>query len=393
MIFNDARKFLNEHLDFVDDATRKVMIEADDHEQNQLLLALTSKLYDQIVAKVDDIDFGTIPRSRGDITKIENYSQLSECVDIIRGIVVESKQDTRPVDIVSNAIGNLKQRTAVFSKAFALGVEMPILLYNTIALGVVSSVSFLIATCIEFVKNPGATTFDLAVDKVAYSKTRDNLLFENLNTFNEGCKNGGIDAAIDHVIKNNRIRECGDISAEETPKVITVIVKSDDGDKEVRVNNDEFKRIILHDGNDNEEEEYEEPLKEGLIGDVTFALMSIVKLIIPIIRSLVFFFFNSKQKVHDYFIVQAELLEMNATKLQYNSDISEDERKEIYDKQMRIASNMRKIGNKFAINYSKSKKNTDKMIADDEKKYTVNELPTTGTVPAVGGANTSSILF
>ena len=43
-----------------------------------------------IVAKVSDIDFGTIPRSRGDITKIENYSQLMECIDILRGVICNS---------------------------------------------------------------------------------------------------------------------------------------------------------------------------------------------------------------------------------------------------------------------------------------------------------------
>ena len=39
--------------------------------------------YDKIVAKVDKIDFGTIPRSRGDITKIEDAKNCKGCLNRI----------------------------------------------------------------------------------------------------------------------------------------------------------------------------------------------------------------------------------------------------------------------------------------------------------------------
>ena len=133
-VINEFDEIVREHMNLMDRTTRKTIISLDEADQNQLLAALTSKLYDKIVEKVDDIDFGTIPRSRGDITKIENYTSLMECIDILRNIIVEYKENTLPIDTVSSAVENLKQRKALFMKAYALNVEMPIILYNTIAL-------------------------------------------------------------------------------------------------------------------------------------------------------------------------------------------------------------------------------------------------------------------
>ena len=66
----------------------------------QLYPKQLQKFLPKIVEKVDDIDFGTIPRSRGDITKIENYTSLMECIDILRNIIVEYKENTLPIDTV-----------------------------------------------------------------------------------------------------------------------------------------------------------------------------------------------------------------------------------------------------------------------------------------------------
>ena len=363
-------KYLRENFDVTDSITRRTILEADDAERNQLLTALTSKLYDQIVEKVDDIDFGSIPRSRGDITKIENYPQLTECLSIMRGIIEQSKEDTAPVDMVQTAIENLKVRTKLFSKAFAIGVEMPVLLYNTIALACVSSVSFLIASCIEYIKNPGADTFEIALDRAAYHRTKDNLLFENLQAFNNGCKTGEIDQAMNGVIKGYKINMESEGSCEN--EQVTIVIKTPgEEDKEVQVPKDMVNRMVLHDQPSSPEETFREENNTWFIS----VPLAIIRCVIPCLRSLVYFFFHAKQSVSDYFAIQAELIEMNAYRVQYNTDIAEDKRKQVFDRQMKIASKMKGISNRFNINYTKSQKATADLKRSEQKKFKVEEFP------------------
>ena len=65
-------KVMNEHFDIYDDRTRKILLAVNEADQNTIMKSLADKLYSHIVNKVDDIDFGTIPLSKGDITKIDN---------------------------------------------------------------------------------------------------------------------------------------------------------------------------------------------------------------------------------------------------------------------------------------------------------------------------------
>lgn len=386
MIMTKINKALHENFDYRDPVTLRTLAEASDDEQNQLLSALTSKLYDQIVSKVDDIDFGSIPRSRGDITKIENYPQLTECLSILRSIIEQSKEDTRPVDIVFTAVENLKSRAKTFSKAFAIGVELPILTYNTVALAIVSSVSFLIASCIEYIKTPGADTFDIALDHVAYNKTKENLLFENLSLFNSGCQSGQIDIALNDAIKGFRMHEAAEENGEDS--VTTIIIKNADGEeKEVQVKSDDLNRIMIQDQPD--VETGSAIVKEDGDFKAVSGTLAILNCILPFIRGLVYFFFHTRQKVSDYFAIQAELIEMNAYRVQSDSNIEPDRRKQIYDRQMKIVRAFKNVSNTFAIKFSKAKKGSSDDLASDKKKFKVEEFPEVVPATTTGG----SVLF
>ena len=79
----EYESIINEFVDLSDRETLKYVASLDEAGQDQLLTSLTGKLYDKIVEKVDDIDYGTIPNSRGDITQIENFDSMVECLHII----------------------------------------------------------------------------------------------------------------------------------------------------------------------------------------------------------------------------------------------------------------------------------------------------------------------
>ena len=63
----------------------------------------------------------------------------------------EYKQSLEPTQIVKSAIENIKSRTERWQKAYTLNLEFPIVMYNTIVLSIVSSISFLIAIYINFI--------------------------------------------------------------------------------------------------------------------------------------------------------------------------------------------------------------------------------------------------
>ena len=381
MIVQEIQSLIHETMDLSDSNTLHLVATLESDQNNQYLVALTSKLYDQIQDKVDKIDFSTIESSRGDITKIQNYNQLVECIGIIRNIVIEYKQPTTSVDIVLEAINNIKERTISFKKAFVIDAPLPKLIYNAIVLGIVQSVSFLISSCVEYVKDPSAETFQMAIDTVAYNKTKDNLMFNNLKEFNKACKSKDLDAALDVAMKKTTVKK---------ESVETVI------DKDSQIVNhdspflpeDQDAEVVIHDKDEN--------LSEGVVGSalsyfVTKALLVIAKVIIPIIRSIVYYFYYSKQKISDYYATQADLIELNAYKVQYNNNLSDKDKKKIYEKQMNTANKFRKRSNGLNIDYNLSKTNSENLVKTTAKKFKAEDLDYDETQSEEDAMNNSSL--
>ncbi len=224
MFKTEYDKFIRENFDLSDKHTRQFIATLEDAGQEQLLNTLSSAMYDNIVAKVDEIDFGSIPMSRGDITKVEGFDKTLNCLDIIRRLVTEYKQSTGVVDVVLSAIQNVRDRKAVFIKAYTLNTELPMLLYNSTVMAIERSTSLMIATCIEYIKDPTASSPKAALNKVAYQRTMDDVMFKQLITFNNMCANGTLDKAIDIVFKNP-VKE----DVEITTDIIGSDMNPDDG--------------------------------------------------------------------------------------------------------------------------------------------------------------------
>ena len=324
----EFNQIMSENMDFTDMDTLNAVCSIHEEDRAALLTSLTSKLYDNIVDKVDKIDFGSIATSKGDITKIENYEKLLECVELMRSIVKEYHQDTAPIDEVSDAIANVRDRTKLWTKCYAMNLELPIITYQTIVMAIVASISLLITTSIEYIKSSEDNTFDIALDRVAYNKTKNNLLYNDLKKFNAACKAGQIDAMIENVISTNSKQFAG-----------TVV----------------------------------DAFAAGT------AIILILKMIVPMLRELVFFFFHAGQSISDYFAVQADLLEVNANNIQYKSNIPDEDKVKIYGRQTSIADRFRKISNTFAVKLNKAEKNAERDVSMEKKKFKIDELqPDTG---------------
>lgn len=313
------------YFDKEDTMTRAILLSVNEADQNVVMTSLANKLYKHITDKVDDIDFGTIPNSKGDITKIDNFDDLLDCINIISDILQQYHQDTSSVEVVNLAIQNMVDRTDMFTKAYKLNVEMPIIIYNTIALSIVSSVSYMISSCIEFVKLPENKGFEIAMDKVGAAKAKEALLFDDLKKFNKMCGDGSFDKAMDYVIKQNANNFSGASFAFGASSVVVMI------------------GILLS--------------------------------IIPLIRELIFFFYYSRAKASDYFDAQSSLLLINAYNIENNLTRDYKQRKQIADKQRKVADTFKKISNTLKINLKTGeKKAVEETNKLDKQKYKHDEV-------------------
>lgn len=186
-----------------DERTRNVLLSVHEADQNMIMQGLATKLYQHIIGKVDQIDFGTIPLSKGNIEQVEHYDQLMDCINVLGQILQNYKQPTDELDIITIAEANIKDRTDLFRKAYRLNVEMPIIAYNTMTLSVFSAVSLMIAAHIEFIKTGDNSGYEIAFNKASKIRTKDKLLFQTLRDFNIMCSKGDFDKIMNYAITTN----------------------------------------------------------------------------------------------------------------------------------------------------------------------------------------------
>ena len=329
---------MNEFFDITDRETRKVLLAVNEADQNKVLVSLTSKLYDNVVDRVDDIDFGEIERSRGDIEKLPNFETLHECLNNMARLLIEFKQDTKPVDTIAESVSDIIESKGIWTKAYAVNAELPMITYNTIVLAIIEATSYMVSMCVDFVKSPSQDTMQIMIDKSALTKSKGHLLFKNLESFNEAYRKGQVTKAMEHILDE------------------TVSKKTIDTSKK------NFLGFGVYTG--------------GAAVAAVVGIAGLLFCIIPIIRELIFLFFYYRVRVSEFFDVQADLLQVNSYNVENNRlDLNKEERKNISKKQMKVAEDFRKIARKIAIDGTTAEKSASKDIkAEDSKKYKASDV-------------------
>ena len=331
----EYESIVNEFVDLKDRETFNYVSSLDEAAQDQLLTSLTGKLYDKIVEKVDKIDFGTIPASRGDITQIENYESMVECLHIIRDIVKQYNQSTEPIDQIETAINNIKDRERLFSRCYTMDIEMGIIIYNTMVLSIVSSISYMIASAISFIATPADNNFQVSLDKVAFNKAINSALFNDLRKFNIACKKNEVDKTLEMLL-SSRGAKAATGTLGKVGKGVGIA-----------------------------------------LGSVIFAksvLIPLSKSLLPLIQNMVYIHYAAQQNISDYFAVQADLLQTNTAQIEYRSDLTPEQKKKIIEKQGKVAERMRKLSNVFQIRMKTAEVGAEKLAKSEYKKYKKDEL-------------------
>lgn len=320
---------MNEFFDITDTETRKILLAVNEADQNKVLVSLTSKLYDNVVDKVDDIDFGEIEMTRGDIEKLPNFKTLHECLNNMARLLIEFKQDTKPVDTIAECVSNLIESRHIWTKAYAVNAELPMITYNTMVLAVIEATAYMVSMCVEFIKSPSQDTMQIMIDKSALTKSKGHMLFKNIESFNSAYNKGQVEKAMMHVIDENAKKK-------------------------------NFVGIYGGIG----------------VGAAVVGLAGLLFCIIPVIRELIFLFYYNRVRVSDFFEVQADLLQVNAYNVENNRlDLTKEERKNISAKQMKTAEKFRKISRAIAVETSNAESKATKEVKnEDNKKYKASDI-------------------
>jgi len=395
-IYKDTFDFRNIHrskayeecmtyFDSSDKMTNRILLSVDEGDQSMVMQRLATKLYGYIISKIDGIDFGTIPMSKGDITKIEKYSQLNACLSVLGKILENYKQPTDNVNTVIIAINNLKDRKELFKKAYKLNVELPIVVYNTIALSIVSSVSLLITAHIEFIKLANDDGYDIAFDKASDLKSKDKILFTNLERFNDMCASGELDRSIEYIMENSiKLKAEAAVESADLQKITSALNSNG------LLNND----TTIHEGGvlspwitGAMSAFAAHPIISGIVGVVVF-----VWALILLIRNLIYFFYYYRVKISQMFDSMTALIYMNTTNIQNNLTKSPKEKKDIIAKQNGIAKYFQKLAEYLRVKDSKAEIAAKSDIKKDEnKKFVYKDV--LDQIPNSANAGTQSSLF
>ena len=315
-------KIIMEYMDVSDPVTLRQCMSLNEAEQNTLLASLTNKLYQMIIGKVSSVDYGDIPNSKGNIRRLPKYKQMRECIEVLHDIFVQYKEDTKPVDVLDNAISNLENYSDLFMASYGGEIALGKMVYENAALGTVCSIGYMISVCIEYVKDPKKQGLTVVLNKTGINKVKEHLVYENVIKFNEACSNGDLERAIRPLIKE-------------------------------KVKN--FSPVTLVHG--------------------ALAIGVIAVAILPFLKQLVYFFYSTRVRVSTYFDAQADLLDMNASELKSNKAIQTVSDKDaVIQRQLKIAELFHNVADKIAIDTKQAEIKATNDLKADNQKYKMDQV-------------------
>lgn len=320
-LHSEYKQIIQEYFDITDTKTRKILLSVNEADQNNIIHDLSNKLYKKIVSKVGDIDFGTIPNSKGDIDNFESLQTTLETLDIMKKLVAQYRQDTSSIDQVILAIQNLRANKDYFVRGFVLRKELPMMIYNTTVLSIVSSTSFLVSSIIDYVKDPNGT-YQASLDRTGLKKSKDYLLIKNLTRFNNAVLKGDIKKVLEYTTTGS-----------------------------------------LHES------------VLGIIGAISMSF-TVIALIIPLIREAIYFFYYIQVKLKDFLNNQADLVQMNIYNMEADENLDPARKMEIMKKQSEIVEVLRTTASKFDIEAKKAENKTSQEIKQDSTKFKIDEVIT-----------------
>lgn len=309
IIETDLQKVFKEacsYCDWDDKETLAAMCSIKEADQENLTYAVAEKLYDLVSAKssISKMDFSEIIRTKGDITKLPEYDELTDILKVLKDAKNQLHLRGKAIDVAYNGLDNLTKKRNTFMSAFRTGNAVLVDTYKFGVMAVVATTSLIATSLTDYFTNPDISN----VDTKEYEMLDSNPLVYNLERFNALCASGGLE------------------------KVEKALAK----------------------------------VKRSNIGGVTIAAsvgvaVVIIYNLVDILRELVYYFLFAKASISEYFYANSLALEVNSNKIKGNN-------KDAAETQQSFADTFRKIANKLKVDDREAIYKSGKELSKDKAK-------------------------
>lgn len=322
-VFKEACSFC----DWDDRETLAALRTINESEQRSISYAVAEKLYDNVAgkAKLANLDFTEITKTKGDITKLDGFDELNETIKILDNAQSKLHLKGKAINVVATAMKNLIGKRNIFKSAFRTGNAILMDTYKFGAMAVIASTSLITISLTDyFIKPDHSGTISISIVGVHLSKqdTREytlldqNPLIINLEKFNKMCETNGL---------------------EEVEKALAKVKRSNFGGVEIAAG----------------------------------AVVAVIVLynLVDILRELVYYFLFAKASVSEYFYANSVALEINANKIKGTN-------KDAADTQESFANSFRHIAEKLKVDDKEAVSKSAKALKHDnmEIKYKAEDL-------------------
>lgn len=284
---------------------------------------MVGNLY-QSALKRKNIDFGDIPNSKGDIQKFGGYQNMVATVDMLRGLSKKFGIRIPEIDIVDDAINNIRIQKRTFERGYSLNIDFIKMYYQALVLACVDATTLLLASYVEFTRTVNNIDFQIKNGK----GISGNICINSLDEFNKAVKDGSFIKFADGLMSKKQENFLGTAAA-------------------------------------------------ASVGVKTVAAIAIGASIVPTLRMLIFYFYDAKMTLSEKLAYQKELLEMNAFRLNA-TDMEAQKRNKILDKQKRYMDNLEKISDKIRVSDQLATKSSTASIKQDNKQWNINNVTNNG---------------
>ena len=305
----------------------------DIHEHDNIIAILedanspiTRKYHEKMLKSIIDkahVDFGDIPKSKGNIRNYSGYGPMCETLDVIRDLAVENgvKNVVVYVDVVKRSLKYITELSSTYEKGFNTKTDYVALEYNSYVYFCVEATTSLIYSFVDVLMEPSKQVYDMVIKN---NKVRANeFYFEQLIKFNKAQESLGMEyrKMLENMCNKGRNNFLG----------------------------------------------IEEVVGIG-------ALIAAATAIIPITRGVVYQIYNFRGKLANHLELQADFLELNRTRVEANNALTADKKKKVLAKQEKLVKKLRKLGDDVRVKSAKSVQDSKKDINKDNKNVNVDSL-------------------
>lgn len=285
------------------------------------------KLYQNIIDR-KHVDFGDIPKSKGDITKYSGYETMKETLDVLIALGRDEKCNDliKYSTVVVTAIENIKKLKNVYMKAYSRKNEYVTLDYQLYVYTCVEATTSLIGAFVNDIKTPSSEMKIVLKD----TRFRGNLFFiQSLMQFNRVNENNKYSSFLMATLANGQENLLGEIFAGAS-------------------------------------------ISSLALGTGAIALIALS--IIPVTRKLIYYYKELKRKLSETLSTQAYFLEMNKACIEYNSTIDPKKKKKILQKQEKMRKVFLSLSDRLKVTDTWAERESGKKIQNDNKTMSMDNI-------------------